>query len=189
MTVTVLDPSVPAVFETSVSTSSDDAEEKPNGRVKLTSGDLEMVFDKGEDQLVGLRFQAVAIPQGATITSAYVQFQVDEVTSVSTSLTLRAQAGDDAPTFTSANGDLSSRPSTAASIEWSPAPWSVVGAAGLDQRTEDLSGVIQEVVSRPGWSTGNALVLLVSGTGERVAEAYDGAASGAPLLRVEYIAP
>jgi hypothetical protein len=189
VTITILDPAVPAVFEASVTTSSDDAEEKPDGRVKLTSGDLEMTFDKGQDQLVGLRFQGVALPQGATITNAYVQFQVDEVTSVTTSLTLHGQAADDAPTFTSGNADLSSRPTTTAAVPWSPPAWAVLGASGLDQRTDDLSSVIQEVVSRPGWAAGNAIVLLLSGTGERVAEAYDGAASGAPMLHLEYTAP
>jgi hypothetical protein len=189
VTITILDPAVPAVFETSVSTSSDDAEEKPDGRVKLNSGDLEMVFDKNEDQLVGVRFQGVAIPQGATITSAHVQFQVDEVTSVATSLTLHGQAADDAPTFTLSNADLSSRPTTTAAVGWSPSAWSVLGAKGLEQRTDDVGSLIQEIVSRPGWAAGNAIVLLVSGTGERVAEAYDGAAAGAPMLHVEYLAP
>ena len=39
----------------------------------------------------------------------------------------------------------------------------------------------------PGWSSGNALALIVTGTGERVAEAYEGDQAGAPLLHVEYI--
>jgi hypothetical protein len=154
--------------------------------VKLNSGDLEMVFDKGVDQLVGLRFQGAPIPPGATVTNAYVQFQVDEVTSDPTSLTVHGHAADDAPTFTSSNADLSSRPTTVAAVGWSPPAWSVLGATGLDQRTDDLSTVIQEIVSRPGWAAGNAIALLVSGTGERVAEAYDAGVAGAPMLHVEY---
>jgi hypothetical protein len=46
--------------------------------------------------------------------------------------------------------------------------------------------VIQEIVDRPGWSSDNAMVLIITGTGERVAESYDGNSSGAPLLHVEY---
>jgi len=49
--------------------------------------------------------------------------------------------------------------------------------------------VIQEIVDRGGWAGGNSLVIIISGTGERVAESYDGASSAAPLLHVEYIAP
>ena len=67
---------------------------------------------------------------------------------------------------------------------------SSVGAAGLDQRTADLTSVIQEVVSRPGWAEGNSLVLVVSGTGERVAESADGISTDdAPMLHIEYSAP
>ncbi len=33
---------------------------------------------------------------------------------------------------------------------------------------------------------GNALVILVTGTGERTAESYNGSSTKAPLLHVEY---
>jgi hypothetical protein len=46
--------------------------------------------------------------------------------------------------------------------------------------------VIQEIVGRPGWASGHSLVLIISGTGHREAEAYEGAAAAAPLLHVEY---
>jgi hypothetical protein len=49
--------------------------------------------------------------------------------------------------------------------------------------------VIQEIVDRPGWSAGNALVVIVTGSGKRVAESYNGLPSGAPLLHVEYSQP
>jgi hypothetical protein len=61
-----------------------------------------------------------------------------------------------------------------------------VGAAGTAQRTADLSAVVQEIVARPGWTSGNALTLIVTGTGKRVAEARDGLPAAAPLLHVEY---
>ena len=40
--------------------------------------------------------------------------------------------------------------------------------------------MLQEIVDRPGWSTGNALALIVTGTGSRVAESYDGGAARPP---------
>ena len=46
--------------------------------------------------------------------------------------------------------------------------------------------MIQEIINRPGWARDNALVLIISGTGKRTAESYDGDSSGAPLLHVEY---
>ena len=71
-------------------------------------------------------------------------------------------------------------------MTWSPVPWTTVGEAGADQRTPDLSSVIQEIVDRPGWSSGNSLVVIITGTGKRVAESYNGDQNGAPLLHVEY---
>jgi hypothetical protein len=56
----------------------------------------------------------------------------------------------------------------------------------MDQRTPNLSPVIQEIVGRPGWAPGNALVLIITGTGKRVAESYEGDPGGAALLHVEY---
>ena len=43
-----------------------------------------------------------------------------------------------------------------------------------------------EVFSR---QSGNALLILISGDGDRVAESFDGDAAGAPLLHVENTVP
>jgi hypothetical protein len=178
-------PSTGGTLDKRVAARSDDAEEAASGSIDLSSSDLEFVTDKTVQQTVGIRFTGLAIPPGATITSASIQLTADEAQSVSTSLSIRAQASDTAPTFTTATGNLSSRPRTTAAVGWSPAPWTV-GAAGADQRTPDLTAVVQEVVSRPGWASGNALAFLVTGTGHRTADAYDGGSAVAPLLHVEY---
>ena len=175
-----------ATIERRIAAGSDDAEENASGSTNLTSSDIEMVFDASL-QKVGLRFANLAIPPGATITRAYVQFEADEVQSEATSLTLQAQAADIAATFAATALNVSSRPRTAASVSWSPAAWSLVGEAGLNQRTPDLSAVIQEVVSRPGWVSGNALAIIITGSGHRTARSYDGKALGAALLHVELI--
>jgi len=104
-----------------------------------------------------------------------------------TSLIITGEDTDHAVTFASVNGNISSRPSTAAAVPWSPAPWTTLGEAGLDQQTADIASVIQKIVDRAGWSSGNALAILVTGTGERVAESYNGDQAGAPLLHVEYL--
>jgi hypothetical protein len=45
---------------------------------------------------------------------------------------------------------------------------------------------MQEIVNRSGWASGNALVVLITGSGRRVAESYNGDRAGAALLHVEY---
>ena len=186
VTVVMAKPGIVFAVEVRVSSSSDDAEEQALGSVSLTSRDLEMVHDGGDDQIVGIRFSKAGVPQGATILTAYVQFQVDETPSGATSLAIHGQDVDDAPTFTSAQWDISSRTRTTTSVPWSPPPWPTVGEAGPDQRTPDLSSIVQEIADRPGWSSSSSLVIIITGTGERVAESYDGDPAGAPLLYVEY---
>jgi hypothetical protein len=69
------------------------------------------------------------------------------------------------------------------------AGWTQVGAHGDAQRTPNIAAIIQEIVDRGGWTSGNALALIVTGSGKRVAEAYDGVQNAAPLLHVEYLLP
>jgi hypothetical protein len=152
----------------------------------LNSSDLELVFDRGGDQTVGMRFNEVAIPQGASISNAYVQFQVDATASGTTSLTIEGEATDHAGTFGMATNNISSRSRTSAAVPWAPVPWATSGEAGPDQRTPDLAAVIQEIVNRGGWASGNSLVIIITGTGERVADSFDGVPAAAPLLHVEY---
>jgi hypothetical protein len=89
-------------------------------------------------------------------------------------------------TFVNSSGDITSRLRTGANVAWAPVPWTTIGEAGPDQRTSDLAPVIQEIVNRAGWMSGNALALIISGSGRRVAEPYDGLPAAAPLLHVEY---
>jgi hypothetical protein len=178
--------SVPVTFEVRVSANSDDAEERATGRVGLNSSDLELVFDR-DDQTVGIRFSGVSVPQGAVIINAYVQFQADETNNINpTELTIQGEANDDALTFTNTSGDISGRSATSAAVPWSPAPWMIKGEAGTDQQTPNIAPIVQEIVNRSGWMSGNSLVLIITGTGKRVAESYNGDQAGAPLLHVEY---
>ena len=173
-----------ATLEQRVAASSDDAEQFATGSMYITSSDLELIHDS-DDQTVGMRWTALAIPRGATISAAYVQFVAKEAQSEVTTLTLRAQASDNAPAFSSTSLNISSRTKTSASKSWSPAAWNS-GEAGANQRTPDLSSVIQETVNRTGWASGNALAIIVTGSGHRTAYAYDGSPTQAPLLHVEY---
>jgi len=180
----VSDGSAPLVVESRVAASNDDAEQAGSS-VSLTSSDLELVTD-GSVQTVGMRFAGLAIPPGAAIQSAWIQFAVDETNTGATSLSFRGEAANSAASFANTANNLSLRPATAAAVAWSPPAWPSVGAAGPDQRTPDLRSIVQEIVSRPGWASGNAIAILVTGSGKRVAEAFDGSSASAPLLHVEY---
>ena len=170
-----------------VATSSDDAEEKDSsGNVTTNNGDLDLTESGGGTQTMGIRFLP-AIPSGATIVSASIQFTADEVRSSATSLTFKGQSSSNAPTFTSANGSISARATTGSSVIWSSVPsWNNIGDAGAAQRTPDLSSIIQEIVNGSGWSSGNGLAIIITGTGKRPAETYDADPTKAAVLHVEY---
>lgn len=171
-----------------ISKGSDDAEERDDGDISRGSSDLEMVNDPNKgDQTIGLRFKDLNIPQGATITNAFIQFAVeDDNNDDPCQLTIYAQAIDDAPTFTNNDYDITNRTLTNTSVTWSPAAWNDTGDAGSDQKTIDLGSVIQEVVNRPGFTENSAIVIIINGTGRRTAESYNGNASLAPELCVTY---
>ncbi|MBN2016048.1 LamG domain-containing protein, partial [Candidatus Dojkabacteria bacterium] len=169
-----------------VASGEDDAEEQnpPGGSMYLTSTDLELVSDGSIDQEVGMRFQNITVPPGSTITNAYVEFTADETDSGTTNLTFYGEDSDDASTFSGSSGDITNRTKTSASVAWNNVPaWLSVGAT---HQTPNLSSVIQEIIDRTGWASGNSLVIIVDGTGERTAESYNGSSSQAPLLVIEY---
>ncbi len=173
-------------IEIPIASSSDDAEESASGSVSLSSSDLELIRDANIQQ-VGLRFTNVTIPQGTTILNAYVQFTVDETTSETTTLTIQGEAKDNPVTFGySTATKISTRSRTTSSVSWSPSAWLTFNESGMDQRTPDLSPILQELVNRSGWNSGNAIAILLTGTGKRVAVAYEGGVNGAPRLFVEY---
>ena len=179
-----------ATLDIAVSASADDAEEAASGEINRVSGDLAMSVGVAP-QTVGLRFQGVAVPQGATILSAYVQFRADEKSSTVVTLTIEGHAADSAGAFTTAAFGISSRPRTIADVSWTPDPWTLIGEQGPKQRTTDLSPVVQEIVDRAGWN-GGALALIISGqggSGKRTAESFNAGASLAPVLHVEYSTP
>ena len=164
----------------------DDAEERLlDGSVSIRSSDLELTDDgHNGNQLVGIRFGEMDIPKGATILTAHIQFSVDEVSEEDTRLIIEGEATGDAQPFRAEVGNISSRPRTHASVRWNPPPWTSVGEAGEAQRTPELAPILQEVIDREDWSRGQALAVLIRGSGRRTAESFDGNRSTAPRLRI-----
>ncbi|SLN64408.1 metallophosphoesterase [Roseisalinus antarcticus] len=173
-------------FETRIASGLDDVEQRADGSIYLDSSDLELGQDGSRAQTVGLRFGAIDVPQGAVITNAYIQFQVDEVSGGFASLLIRAEASDDAAAWGSGAGSVSGRALTGSSVAWLPEDWTSVGEAGAAQRTPNLAALVQDVVAREGWSALSDMAFVVTGTGERIAESHEGRASAAPLLHIEY---
>ena len=174
----------PALVETSsaldvaVGTGSDDSLEK-KGKPKPGAKRLELGSSKG-NQLAGLRFAGVGIPAGARIDSAWLQLTAAKKGTKPARLAIRGETAGAGPFGTGAN-DLSARPKTAAVVDWPVPAWPVKSAAGEAQRTPELASVVQEIVDAPGWQSGHALALFVSGVGKRSAAAFEGGTGAASL--------
>jgi len=183
-----------------ISASTNDAEEDLNDdSVATNSSDLELgVAKEGPlplGQLVGMRFPSITIPQGSTIDSAKIQFTTDE-TSDSSVVTLEfsAEDADNPSAFTTTAADISGRTETTARVSWTPPAWLVLQEKGADQLSPELKTIVQEIVDRAGWVSGNALVIMLrftSGSGsptreKRTAESYDGVAGDAPEISIDY---
>jgi hypothetical protein len=191
-----------------VSQDDDDAEESigpvgPAGHMSLTSTDLELhaenILEADDNDLIGLRFNNIAIPQGATIINASIQFHVD-ATHPDEPIILRLKGHDidNAPIFTSTDFDISSRANTTAFVDWNIPDWVNVSDEGPAQRTPDLSAIIQEIVDRGGWLSGNSIVIKSTewigctitscpvNFGSREAEAFDGEPENAATISIGF---
>jgi hypothetical protein len=174
----------PLVADSKVGQSSDDAIERSiDGVVDLDGIELMLLGDPGT-HTAGLRFPGIGVARGTKVLQAYVEFTATDSDSKTTNLTFHGQAVDNAPTFGSAANDITDRATTTAAVEWENVPpWS---QAGAKYRSPDLSPIIQEILNRPGWGPGNALALILTGSGKREAVSYDGDPDLAPRLRIEY---
>ncbi len=138
----------------------DDGEEQGTG-----SSDLEIFLDEGTSraQMIALRFNTLAIPQGATINSAFVEFEVDgtqasgEVHGIVT-----GEYVDNAPPLVDAKFHLRDRLAANPTIATASFIWTADYAVDDKVPTADFASVIQEIVDRPDWALGNSIVLFLT---------------------------
>lgn len=160
-----------AIFDIPVLEGSDDAEE-PVGQSYTIIGEntLNIVNDWSGDQTVGIRFQQIPFPTGAMINRAYIQFTTAfAFASVGPSdLTIQSELANNSSTFSESANNVTNRVLGTETVNWQPEEWTLLNEAALRERTPDLSALVQEVVSQSGWSEGNAVSFIFSGTGKRV---------------------
>lgn len=169
-----------------ISSSSDDAEQRlSSGNMSMTSSDLELPYDRGNEQIVGMRFTDIKVPAGATITDARIEFEVDRQRTGNLSLNIYGEATGNAKTYKSKKRNISNRPRTAA-VAWNNVPNAPTNSKVT---TSNLAAIAQQLVNRTDWSSGNAMAFMItrtSGSSYREYESIDGEPVNAPKLRIEY---
>ncbi len=175
---------------TPVPTGADDAEEAMAGTVFRPSNDLEFGFIDNTVRHIGVRLSSVVIPQGATINSASLQFKADRTDADPLTTSVYMEDIDSSPPIDPSDAfNISTRTATS-STPWVMPAWTL-GDQGSDQLTPDLTAQVQAVVNRPGWVSGNAMMIIINGAGAtatRIAVSSDGASpsSEGPTFTVNY---
>lgn len=136
---------------------------------------------------MGARFTNIVIPNGNTIISAYFSIMAyDNQAGTTVNLRLACEDIDDATTFsTVANYNARNRTSY---INWSNlSAWT----ANIWYNSTDISSIIQTVINRVGWSSGNDIVIFCEDDGTstsfRTNTYYESDTTKAPKLVITYL--
>lgn len=142
---------------------------------------------QNESRMGGLRFQNVGIPQGATVTSARLDFAPAADNAVPVTFAVKAEKTGDASIFTSST-NLTSRTKTSAVTSWVADPW-VNANPAVHVQGPNVTNQVQEVVSQSSWCGNNAMAFYLepnTGAGSRTAHSIDGAPGLQPTLTITY---
>jgi len=138
------------------------------------------------------RFLNVTIPKGATITAAYLSVKtLTDVRNNATKTRLRAQDADNAATF-STQADFDARTWTTEYVYWDFTP-----VDDAWHNSAEIKTLIQAIVNRANWASGNALAILWDDWENRSAatngffqgKSYETSTTECPKLHIEYVLP
>ena len=170
-------------MESQVAASADDAFE--NATVVTLTGIQALADDV--DEWVGVRFPGVALLQGVTIVEAHLEFVLD-ATGDNPDVDIWANDVDNAAAFTTGASNISGRVKTTATVAWDTAALGGDGATFFP--TPDLTAIVQEIVNRVSWASGNAMAFMIQAGADSARDFapifWDGDANLAPKLIVAY---
>jgi hypothetical protein len=134
------------------------------------------------DVKFGFVYQDVTIPPGSTITSCVMDVYLPNASYDDPNLIIQMEAADTVSTFGSNNYNMD-RPLTTSYVIWNQ---SSIGTGWI--QTPDFASVLQDVIDRPGWASGNDISVIMtslSGCNVRI-NAYDNGNSTQAALSVVY---
>jgi len=141
----------------------------------------------------GLQFTDLNIPLRAKILSANIQFSAASSNSLSATSYIKCEKNTDIQPFTKERKNISKRPVTDNLVTWSVPNWTK-DERTINQKTPDLSNIIQEIVDMPNWNIENPITFIINGTGNRsakseysIVDSLNQIKNGVPLLSIEYV--
>ena len=144
-----------------ITTGVDDGYEEIGGSFVDTATRLDIGHNTAYQCTTYFRYSSVAIPQGATIVDAKITVKsLNNQSGTTCSTTIKGDDVDNSATFTS-SAKPSGRTPTTATVAWTNLP---AFTTDTTYDTPDITDIIQEIVDRPGWSSGNALSIMMFST-------------------------
>lgn len=182
ITWTVSAVSTPVTVNLTVSSGLDDGDATLAGTGTNTARTT-LTLNTGAVRILAFRFNNVTIPQGSTITAADFQgYVVSGSSRNDPHVTVHAEDIDDSPALGTANGNITDRTLTTASVTWDETDLS----AGYNS-APDMTAVIQEVVNRAGWASGNSITIILTWVADEIRlRSYDGNSAQGAKLDVTY---
>ena len=165
-----------------VSSQSNNAEERSDG---YQSTGNELTFRSSSNAYMGVRFRNLALPQGATVSNAYLEFTAyQNSTSSSASFNIYGVDQDDPNSFRRYSRYMQrDKPKTAA-VAWSSIPQWI---RNYTYQSPSVVSIVQQIVNRPGWKSGNEMMFIFADfIGVRGAYTYNGKPSGSVKLVIEF---
>ncbi|MBI5842601.1 MAG: M23 family metallopeptidase [Chloroflexi bacterium] len=109
----------------------------------------------------GFRFNNVQIPRHANIENAYINFSVDGTYTVPIAVQIFGEASGNPLTYSE------SSPPTNRITTFNSALWNVTDTweLGETRDTPDISSVIQEIINRPDWNSGQSISIIIKNAG------------------------
>jgi hypothetical protein len=137
----------------------------------------------GGDVYSGWRWRNVTVPNAATITSAFLRIIAEETKSDNIFFKVFGIAEDNTSDFSSDPGGRTKTTANTAS--------NINGQTLNTEYTIDVTSVIQEIVNRGGWASGNALGLITQDNGtsnDKIGRFWsrDGDSTKAAQLEINY---
>ena len=177
-------------LEKRIAAMDDDAEQNNSvllgGGTTTNNADLDLGFgyEGGFDNtIVGLRYPNINIPSGAVITNAYIEFTANSSESGGCNMDIYIEANDNASAYQSTSQNLSNRTVYNSLVDWNGVPnWT----NNQTYQTPNLSSIVQLVIDRAGWNSGQSLSFLIQGTDRREAFSFEDDPNKAPKLVINY---
>jgi hypothetical protein len=119
------------------------------------------------------RLSNVTIPKGAIIDSAIIQIYVNAYDGAGEYKYRVYAVAEDNPATISSYADYFARSLTSAYVDWSPTFPDTDWYWSEDYDIPDIKTVIQEIVNRPGWVSGNSLILMAKNNASAKSSIWD----------------